>query len=224
MCVCRMGIENRAEIFSHFFSTCANFLKFIDPCNIRNDVDVYQSVCPWTSSCCRRRFSCGAASGTAWRDAVALEGATTLTIACSSGSSILRALQRSPLGSSSSPPSCSWPWTFLSLPHPPTTTLPRTRYAAAKYKVPATSLTGRPDSLPVANALLSSLRERGWSLTLVMECTDCWHLYFVCSPTVISALFWYRFTVLLNSNTQLTNMSDECGRNAVLRSGINHFC
>lgn len=187
---------------------CANFLKPVDPCNIRNDVGEYQSVGlrPW-SSCC----SAGAASGTAWRDAVALEGATTLTIACSSGSSILRALQRSPLGSSSSP-SCSWPWTFLSLPPPhyhaashSLRSLTR-RAAAAKYKVPATSLTGRPDSLPVANALLSSLRERGWSLTVVMECTGCWHLYFVCSPAVISALFWYRITVptsvLLNSNTR----------------------
>lgn len=162
MCVCRMGIENRAEIFSRFFSTCANFLKPVDPCNIRSGVDEYQSVGlrPWTSCC-----SAGAASGTAWRDAVALEGATTLTIACSS--SILRALQRSPLGSSSSP-SCSWPWTFLS---PPYATLPRTRYARSHAAPP--QLTVSPDSLPVANALLSSLRERVWSLTVVMECTGC---------------------------------------------------
>lgn len=41
-------------------------------------------------------------------------------------------------------------------PLPPSYQRPHTRRAAAKYKVPATSLAGRPDSLPVANALLSS--------------------------------------------------------------------
>lgn len=204
MCVCRMGIENRAEIFSRFLACVQIFWS-------QSTLATYEMTLTNMSRYVRGPrvvvgASAGAASGTAWRDAVALEGATTLTIACSSGSSILRALQRSPLGSSSSP-SCSWPWTFLSLP-PPTTTLPRTRYARSHAAPPHLNIKFPPPVSPDDRILfplqtLSSLRERGWSLTVVMECTG-WHLYFVCSPAVISALFW-RFTVptsvLLNGNT-----------------------
>lgn len=137
-------------------------LRPVVPCNIRNDVDEYQSVRPWTS-CCRRGFSwCRERNSVAWRRGLGRSNhpdyCMQLGLFYSSRSAALasRVIVIAVL------------LLTLNIPLPPpihhTTTLPRTRYARSHAAPPQLNIKFPPpdDRILFPLQTLSSLQERRW--------------------------------------------------------------